>query len=99
MLQSLDPKREQFLAALQSLDQRINRAQQQISSGVRISQPSDDPGALGDVFQLSSDLGRVSQISTNLHNVQGEVNTAEGVLESATTLLDQIRSLGAQGAN
>lgn len=99
MLQSLDPKREQFLASLQSLDQRINRAQQQISSGLRINQASDDPGALGDVFQLTADLGRVSQVTSNLNLVQGEVNTAEGALQSANNVLDQVISAGTQGGN
>jgi flagellar hook-associated protein 3 FlgL len=99
MLQNLDPAREQFLANLASLSERINRTQAQLTSGLRISKPSDDPTAVGDVLQLQSDIGRVSQVTTNLNGVKSEVDTASGVVQNAVSLLDQARSLAAQGAS
>lgn len=99
MIQNLSAVSQQFLANLQLLTQRMNTTQAQLSSGVTISQPSDNPGAVGDVLQLEADLGRVNQVSSNLSQVSGEVNTAEGALETATQLLDQVQSLGAQGAS
>ena len=99
MLQSLDPIREQFLADLQSLNDRIAKTQAQLTSGVRISRPSDDPSAVGDVLQLQSDIGRVTQIAANLNNVKNEVDSASGVVQDAVSLLDQARSLAAQGAS
>jgi flagellar hook-associated protein 3 FlgL len=99
MLQNLSAASQQFLTNLQLLTQRMNTTEAQVSSGVTISQPSDNPGALGDVLQLEADLGRVNQVSSNLSQVSGEVNTAEGALETATQMLDQVQSLGAQGAN
>ena len=71
----------------------------QVSSGVTISKPSDNPGELGDVLQLESDLGKVSQVSSNLSQVTGEVNTAESALENSTQLLEQATTLGEQGAD
>ena len=99
MIQGLSAVSQEFLANLQTLTQQIQTTQEQVSSGVKISQPSDDPAALGDVLQLESDLGRVNQVSNNLGLVQGEVNTGESALENATPLLDQVGSLGAEGAN
>ena len=51
------------------------------------------------MLQLEADLGNVNQVSKNLSQVTGQVNTAESALESATQLLDQVNSLGVQGAN
>src|SRR5580704_8867871 len=99
MIQNLSSVSQEFLASLQLLTQRMDTTEAQVSSGVTISQPSDNPAQVGDVLQLEADLGRVNQVSTNLGQVTGEVNTAEGALETATQLLDQVQSLGAQGAN
>lgn len=99
MLQSFDPVREKFLADLASVNDRINRTQAQLTSGLRINRPSDDPTAVGDVLQLQSDIGRVNQITVNLKNVMNEVDSASGVVQDAVSLLDQARTLGAQGAS
>ncbi|HEY4361265.1 MAG TPA: hypothetical protein VGN17_09860 [Bryobacteraceae bacterium] len=99
MLNNLSSVGQQFLANLQVLQEQMAQTQAQVSSGVRISKPSDDPSAVGDVLQLESDLGRVNQVTGNLTQVQGQVNTAETALQSATQLLSQADTLGAQGAN
>src|SRR5579864_303578 len=99
MLDNLSSVGQQFLANLQVLEGQMAQTQQQVSSGVRIAKPSDDPAALGDVLQLESDLGRVTQVTGNLNQVKGQVDTAETTLESATQLLSQVNTLGTQGAN
>jgi flagellar hook-associated protein 3 FlgL len=99
MLQNLSAIGQMFLANLGNLQNQMAKTQQQISSGVRVNQASDDPGSVGDILQLQSDLGKVTQVVTNLGQVKGEVDTAESALESATQFLDQVRQLGAQGAN
>ena len=98
MIQNSGAVSQQFLTNLQLLQQQMAQTQQQISSGSKISQASDAPNAVGDVLQLESDLGRVSQVTSNLNLVSGQVNSAESALETATTLLDQVSSLAAQGA-
>jgi flagellar hook-associated protein 3 FlgL len=90
---------ENFLANLDTLQQQMTVTQEQISSGKRINQASDDPGALPDVLQIEADLSRVNQVSQNLSNVTGSVNTAESALQNATTVLNQVTTLGEQGAN
>jgi len=99
MIQNSGAVGQQFLANLQLLQQQMAATQQQISSGTKISQPSDAPNSVGDVLQLESDLGRVTQVANNLNLVSSEVNTAESALQSATQLLDQVSSLAAQGAS
>jgi len=89
---------EQFLANLNILQQNIATTNSQLSSGYKISKPSDDPSAITDVLQLEFDSSRVAQTISNLNAVQGQENTAEGALQSASSLLDQARTLGAEGA-
>jgi len=99
MLQSFDPVREKFLVDLKALNDRIAKTQNQLTSGIRINRPSDDPSAVGDVLQLQSDIGRVTQVTANLNSVKTEVDAASAVVQDAVSLLDQARSLAAQGAS
>jgi flagellar hook-associated protein 3 FlgL len=99
MIQFLGSNGTQFLANLRLLQQQTSATEEQISSGYRINQPSDDPGEVGDVLQLESYLSGVTQVASNLSEVSGEVNTAEGALENATTILQQVQTIGAEGAD
>jgi flagellar hook-associated protein 3 FlgL len=99
MLQTLDPARSQFLNDLASLQSRMVKTQAELTSGIRISKPSDDPTAVGDVLQLQSDIGMATQVTSNLNGVKSEVDTASGVVQNAVSLLDQARTLAAQGAS
>jgi flagellar hook-associated protein 3 FlgL len=98
MIQNSGAVSQQFLTNLQLLQQQMAATQQQISSGSKISRPSDAPNSVGDVLQLESEIGRLTQVTSNLNLVSGEVNSAESALQSATQLLDQVSSLAAQGA-
>jgi len=97
MIQNSGAISQQFLTNLDLLQQQMAQTQQQISSGTKISQPSDAPNSVGDVLQLESDLGNVNQVTSNLNLVSGQVNSAESALETATQLLDQVSSIAAQG--
>src|SRR5689334_19717508 len=99
MLQNLSSIGEMFLANLGALQTRIAKTQQDVSSGVRVHKPSDDPGSVNDIVRLESDLGHINQVVSNLGQVKGEVDTAESSLQTATKLLDQVTQLGTQGAN
>ena len=70
MLQILDPTRSQFLDDLASLQNRMTKTQAELTSGIRISKPSDDPTAVGDVLQLQSDIGRVTQVTSQFERRQ-----------------------------
>ncbi len=99
MIQNLNIVSQQFLANLQTLQQRIADTQRQVSSGVRISKPSDDPGAVTDLLQLESDIGRLKQVSSNLSSVKGEVDSGEAALQSATQIMLQVQTLAVQSAS
>jgi flagellar hook-associated protein 3 FlgL len=97
MISSLDPASQSFLAGLNQIQQRLQTAQTELTTGLQINQVSDDPSEIADLWQLNSELSQTNQDDTNLGQVQTEVNTAESSLESAVTLVTQAQSYGAEG--
>jgi len=99
MIQRVDPSAERFLADLSRVQSQVDRAAREISSGLKISQPSDAPDELANLMRLRADLARNTQIRANLGEVKDESDTAEKSLESATKLMDRAAVLASQGAN
>jgi flagellar hook-associated protein 3 FlgL len=97
MISSLDPASQSFLAGLDQIQQRLQTAQTELTTGLQINNVSDDPSEIADLWQLNSELSQTNQDDTNLGQVQTEVNTAESSLESAVTLVTQAQSYGAEG--
>ena len=97
MLSSLDPSAQQFVNSLNSINGRMERAQQQISSGLKISRVSDAPDSISLLLQAHASLSSTQQTLTNLGRVKTEVDAGEKSLETAVNLFEQARTLGAQG--
>jgi flagellar hook-associated protein 3 FlgL len=97
MISSLDPASQNFLTGLNQIQQRLQTAQTELTSGLQINNVSDAPSEIADLWQLNSELDQTNQTDTNLGQVQTEVNTAESSLESAVTLVEQAQTYGAEG--
>lgn len=98
MIQSLDPSSQEFMVSLARIQSAIKHSSDQISSGLKVSTPSDAPDQISDILQLYTDLGQNAQIQTNLGRIKSEVGTAETILESAIKIVDRAMTLGSQGA-
>jgi flagellar hook-associated protein 3 FlgL len=99
MINSINASADNFLVNIDRIQARAERAQRELSSGLRVSKPSDDPDQVGNILQLSSTLARNDQIGRNLDQVKSEVDAGERVLSSAVSTLEQASVIGAQGAN
>ncbi len=99
MVNRLNPSNESFLAALNRINERAEKATRQIATGYRITSASDAPDDISILLQARVEFDRTSQILTNLGRVKTEVDTAEERLRSAVTLMERARVLGAQGAS
>lgn len=84
------------LAALKS---RMARMTDQISSGNRIRQPSDDPGAAGQAMRLQSKLSVMEQWETNLNDTRLWLGASEAALDRMTAILSRAREIAVAGAN
>jgi flagellar hook-associated protein 3 FlgL len=99
MISNLSPSTEAFLANMERVQQSVEEASLQVSSGKRVNVASDAPGQVADILQLRADEVRNTQIQSNLALAKTDAEAADGALNSATQLLDRARVLGAQGAN
>ena len=98
MISSLKASDQNFLSDLQRIGDRMERAQRQLTTGLRVETVVDDPDLVGDILQARSDLGRAEQIQFNLGRVELEISTADQSLQAAVKVLDRVRTLGSQGA-
>jgi flagellar hook-associated protein 3 FlgL len=98
MIGAVNPSIAQFLANLDSITQRSNRAQNEVSSGLKLTEPSDSPGDVNAALEAQADLDQTTQIVTNLGQVTSQTNTAESALENAVSVVQQVTQLGAEGA-
>lgn len=99
MSNGIDAATQQFLTDVTVVQARSERAQRQLSSGLRITVASDSPDEISQLLQVRVDLQRNSQLSANLSRVKTEVDTAEQALGDTTTMLDRLKVLGTQGSN
>lgn len=99
MLPNISPSAQLFLADISNVQSQINTAENQVSSGLKISQPSDSPEQIEALMRIRADLDRNTQVTNNLNVIQSETDPAEKALETATQLMDQAVTLASQGAN
>ncbi len=98
MIQGLSPADERFLSALNKTETRAAQAERQISSGTKLSTPSDAPDIVGPALTSHSQLAQTLQIETNMGMFKSETDTAEQAISNAVQTLQQANALGAQGA-
>lgn len=99
MIPSVSPSAQLFLADLARVQSQIDTATRQISSGLKISQPSDSPDQLEALMRVRADLDRNAQVTENLSVVGTETDSSEQALETGTQLMDRLTSLALEGAN
>jgi flagellar hook-associated protein 3 FlgL len=82
------------LARIQTNLRGINSAQAQVSSGLRISRPSDDPTAAASVMRANGSLHALVQYRRNIDSATARASAEDGVLSNLTELLTRARELG-----
>jgi flagellar hook-associated protein 3 FlgL len=95
----LDSASQSFLTGMDQIQQRAQRAQTQMTTGLKLNTVSDEPDSVSILWQTRSQLSETQQIDANLGRVKTEVDSGEGALQSAVTLLERAQTLGAQGAS
>jgi len=89
---SFDQAQAQMMAARD----RALKAQQQVTSGKRVDHPGDDPAAAGVMVSQGIAIQRLDTIDKTTSSAQGEVQTADGALQSVSTLLARAQQLAVQ---
>ncbi len=76
----------------------LDKLQQQISSGKRILQPSDDPVASAQVVKLERELAQYDKYEVAIKATDRRLTLQESVMGSMRTSMDRIKELVIQGS-
>lgn len=90
---------QNLLQNLESTQGKINDLQNQLSSGLRINRPSDDPVGIQNAMRLKSNISSVGQWKSNADAAVDYMNTTDSTLGDMTSMLQRVRELTVQGAN
>jgi flagellar hook-associated protein 3 FlgL len=88
-----------YLSDLNYVQNQMSRAQDQVSSGYRLQNVSDDPAVVTQIYGYLSQIASTQQTQTNLTSATNEVTAAETALQSAVSVVQNALSLAAQGDN
>jgi len=78
---------------------KLAKLQQQISTGIRISRPSDDPAASSRILELEETISLNMQYQTNIGLAENRLNQEENSITSMEHTLMRIRELSLQANN
>jgi flagellar hook-associated protein 3 FlgL len=89
----------QGVEAFQQQQQKLAKLQQQISTGVRLTKPSDDPAAASKILQLEQTVSLNLQYQSNINLAEQRLNQQDAVLANYDSLLIRVRELAIQANN
>ena len=77
----------------------ITKTQQQISTGLRINNPSDDPVASTKILSLNNELESIEQYQNNINAAKDNLTSQESILSSINNLIQRVQELAIQAGN
>ena len=78
---------------------RIEQLQAQITSGSRITKPSDDPIGAARTLNLQDSIAQSQQYQRNIDQAKSWLDTTDSTLDAVTQAVQRLRELAVQGAN
>ena len=88
-----------FNSQLRQRQSELQKTQNQLSSGLRVNSPSEDPVAIMDFMDYESKLKEINTYKTVVDNTSSKLKTIDSTLDSSTSILQKLRELAVQGAN
>jgi flagellin-like hook-associated protein FlgL len=77
----------------------LSSALQQVTTGLRVNQPSDDPGAAATMTISLASSATVDQFTSNISSLTSQMQTADSSFSSFVSSLNSAVTLGTSGAN
>lgn len=78
---------------------QMSKIQNQMSSGYKITRPSDDPVGIQNALRLKSNISSVEQWKNNTDEALGLMDTTDSILGDMTSMLQRVKELAAEGSN
>jgi len=96
----ISPETSQILLnALNASDRAEQAALQQMSTGKRVNQASDDPAAAAMEVDIAAQMDGCDQYLRSIGSLSSELQTTDSSLNSVVTALQRAITLGTEGAN
>lgn len=89
----------QGLRGILNAQSQVYTTQNQLSSGKRVLQPSDDPVAAAQILQLNQAQANVTQYQKNITGATDNLSTEDTQLGNVDTLLTRVRELTVQAGS
>ncbi|OHD53646.1 MAG: flagellar hook-associated protein 3 [Spirochaetes bacterium GWF1_51_8] len=89
----------QFTFNTKKTENELQKVQNQLSSGMKIALPSDDPVSAVNYMDYDSRLKEIQTYNGLIQNATAKVDYIDGKLGSATEILQRLRELAVQMAN
>lgn len=80
-------------------NQSLIKTQEQLSTGVRVLKPSDDPVASTKILQLTDELAGIKQYNKNIDIAKNNLVLEESTLKSVNNLVLRMKELAVQAGN
>jgi flagellar hook-associated protein 3 FlgL len=90
---------DNILSGLNNNNRDTAIAQEELATGRRVNEPSDDPGATAVAIGIHGQSSQVDQFTSNISSVTGLLQTADSTLASVVTSLTQAITLGVQSGD
>lgn len=87
------------LTNLNQNSEKLNKASNQVSSGKKFEDPSDDPAAFINSMQLNSQIKNNEQYLENIDSSTNWLSTTEDALDSAGDVLNSLNELAVEASN
>ncbi len=87
------------LAGIETALDRVDTTQQQLSTGKKINQPSDDPSGTSLALQLNTQLSNLNTYSSNVTDGTGWTTASSAALTDITNAVQRIQSLTLEASN
>ncbi|MBI4473290.1 MAG: flagellar hook-associated protein FlgL [Acidobacteria bacterium] len=85
---------QNLLRDLAKVQERMQAAQNTVSSGKKIAAPSDNPSAAADIIRLNGEKSEAGQYARNLTFGKARLDIADTVLDSVERMVERVRTLG-----
>ena len=87
------------LAGIESALDRLDTTQQELATGKRINQPSDDPSGTSLTLQLNTQLSNLNTYSNNVTDGTGWAQASSSAMTDVTNAVQRIRELTLEASN
>jgi len=85
--------------AIENLESQYQQQGQELSTGIALNEPSDNPTLIGQDLSVRNDSAVTTQIGQNLTGLNNLLSTTDSTLSNLTSILQSSRNLAIEGAS